>query len=396
MNPTTLYQAPNALAKHYARFRVQESVRLTGHSHQAWPDCARDGHIAAWDDAAALGDAKWPRAFAKADEVRRGFAKLTNDSTGVYALGENTHSLLVRWLSALPLKKGARIVTTDGEFHSVRRQLQRLTEEGLAVTWAPSIPAIETVDKLIAAINHDTAAVIVSSVFYQTGHQLPYIEKLAEHCAKNEVPLLVDVYHHLNVVPFDINELKLTQAYLVGGGYKYCQLGEGNCFLRTPENCALRPILTGWYAEFDHLALNQNDTPVHYANGPSRFASATYDPTAHYRAAAVFAFFEENKITPKLLHEVNQHQLHVIAEAFENLNADPNLIVRDQSVALRDQGGFLTFVSPRAADITHALAQRNIHVDYRGNRLRLGPAPYLSDDQLFHALDSLRDVLSKI
>ena len=29
---------PNALAPHYARFRVAERLLLTGHSHQAWPD----------------------------------------------------------------------------------------------------------------------------------------------------------------------------------------------------------------------------------------------------------------------------------------------------------------------------------------------------------------------
>ena len=26
-------------------------------------------------------------------------------------------------------------------------------------------------------------------------------------------------------------------AFITGGGYKYCQLGEGNCFLRVPPGC---------------------------------------------------------------------------------------------------------------------------------------------------------------
>ena len=42
--------------------------------------------------------------------------------------------------------------------------------------------------------------------------------------------LLVDAYHHLNVVPFDIDSSGLQEAFVTGGGYKYCQLGEGNCF----------------------------------------------------------------------------------------------------------------------------------------------------------------------
>ena len=55
----------------YSAFLAPGRVLLTGHSHQAWPDCARDGHLEAWDDAAELVDDKWERAFAKADRVRR-------------------------------------------------------------------------------------------------------------------------------------------------------------------------------------------------------------------------------------------------------------------------------------------------------------------------------------
>ena len=43
---------------------------------------------------------------------------------------------------------------------------------------------------------------------------------------------------------------------------------------------------------------------VVYGEGPARFAGATYDPTSHYRAAAVFDFFEKRGLTPALLREV--------------------------------------------------------------------------------------------
>lgn len=63
-----LRRSPNALAAHYARFGVAERVLLTGHSHQAWPDVAREAQLEAWDDAARDVDEKWERAFAKAAE----------------------------------------------------------------------------------------------------------------------------------------------------------------------------------------------------------------------------------------------------------------------------------------------------------------------------------------
>ena len=57
---------------------------------------------------------------------------------------------------------------------------------------------------------------------------------VASRCDADGAPLLVDAYHHLNVVPFDLQGTELDRAFIVGGGYKYCQLGEGNCFLRVP------------------------------------------------------------------------------------------------------------------------------------------------------------------
>jgi kynureninase len=104
MDPASLYGSPNALAPHYSRFRVSERLLLTGHSHQAWPDCGFDGQTGAWLDAARYVDDKWEQAFAQAERVREGFTRLLGDTEGDVALGANTHELVVRLLSALPLR----------------------------------------------------------------------------------------------------------------------------------------------------------------------------------------------------------------------------------------------------------------------------------------------------
>ena len=117
------------LARHYSRFRVSERVLLTGHSHQAWPDVALAAQQQAWLDAAEFVDDKWARAGEQAAAVRAGFARLLGCRAEQIALGQNTHELVTRWLSALPLRQRPRLVSTDGEFHSLRRQLDRLAEE---------------------------------------------------------------------------------------------------------------------------------------------------------------------------------------------------------------------------------------------------------------------------
>src|SRR5688500_14613297 len=106
----------NPLAGHYSRFRVAERLLLTGHSHQAWPDVGYAAQEQAWLDAAELVDGKWERAAAEAEHVRAGFARLLGGDAGDIALGQNTHELVTRWLSALPLRARPRLVTTTGEF----------------------------------------------------------------------------------------------------------------------------------------------------------------------------------------------------------------------------------------------------------------------------------------
>src|SRR5258705_717575 len=101
------------LASYYSRFRVAERLLLTGHSHQAWPDVAYDAQQRAWLDAAELVDGKWERALGQAARVQEGFRQLLHDRNGDIALGQNTHELVTRLLSALPLRARQRLVTSD-------------------------------------------------------------------------------------------------------------------------------------------------------------------------------------------------------------------------------------------------------------------------------------------
>ena len=386
-----LYRTPNALAPQYSAFRVADRLLLTGHSHQAWPDCARHGQLRAWDDAAQLVDQKWERAFAKADRVRQGFATLLDDADGEYALASSTHDLLLRFLSALPLRERPRLVTTDGEFHTIRRQLDRLGEAGLEVAKVAADPAGTVAERLTAAVDDRTAAVLVSAVFFHNAHIVPGLDGLAAACARHGAELLVDSYHALGVVPMSVRAQGLEGAFVTGGGYKYCQLGEGNCFLRIPPGRAFRPVVTGWFSEFSTLAESRPGA-VLYGTGADRFAGSTYDPTSHYRAAEVFDFFEQQGLDPAFLREVSQHQVGRLAERFDALDCDPAVVTRDRTVPLGQIGGFLALRAPRAAELSAALRARGVLTDARGDALRFGPAPYLSDAQLDDAMAMLSEV----
>jgi kynureninase len=386
---------PNRLAEQYSRFRVTERYLLTGHSHQAWPDIALSGMQQAWEDAAELVDDKWEKAFQKAEEVRAGFSRLLEDEGGYIALGQNTHELVIRFISSLPLKQKPRLITTDGEFHTIRRQLSRLEEEGIEVVRVPSRPVDNVAENIIRRLDDRVAAVLVSSVFFDTGMINPGIGLIAEKCAHLGIALLVDAYHSLNVAPFSIRAMGLQQAFVTGGGYKYCQLGEGNCFLRFPENYRQGPVITGWFSEFSLLS-GKPVTRVEYGQGPDLFAGSTYDPVSHYRASEVFRFFSESGLTPGFLRQVNQHQVKVLLEEFHRLDLPENRIFADETAHPEHRAGFLVLFSPHAGAISRELARAGVLTDFRGNSLRLGPAPYQDDARLREAIALLGVAARKV
>jgi kynureninase len=369
--------SPEELARDYSAFRVAERLLLTGHSHQAWPDVGREGVVEAWDDAALAVDDKWERAFAKAERVREGFRTLVGDPGGAIALDQNTHGLVLRFLSALDLRSRPRLVTSDGEFHTLRRQLARLDEAGVHVVRVAARPAETLAERMANELDERTAAVLVSAVLFEDSRIVPGLDGLARACEARGIELLVDAYHALGCLPF---ELPSDATWVVGGGYKYLQLGEGNCFLRLPPHAdELRPAITGWYAEFEEMAAEKTPGAVEYPRGGARFAGSTYDPTSHYRAARVFDFWADKGLTPNDLRERYLAQTTRLAGGLAELG-----LAVDQD--REPFGGFVAVEVADAEAVSGRLADEGVFTDSRGRHLRLGPAPYVTDDQLEEAL----------
>lgn len=78
-------------------------------------------------------------------------------------------------------------------------------------------------------------------------------------------------------------------------------------------------------------------------------------------------------MTVEKLRELSHHQLAVLAPA--------NL--------LSHVAGFLAIPSRGARNLRHRLRQQEIWTDYRGDMLRLGPAPYVTDAQIEQAGEAL-------
>lgn len=90
---------------------------------------------------------------------------------------------------------------------------------------------------------------------------------------------------------------------------------------------------------------------------------------------------------------MSQHQIRLLADRFDALDLNSEIISRNRLVPIEAIGGFLVLSTRHAHEFCRMLFERGVHVDYRGDALRLGPAPYLSDSQLIQSIEILHDVI---
>lgn len=383
------------LQPHYSHFDVANRLLFSGHSHQAWPDVALEGLRESFDVAASKVDTKWDTAFEKTELLRNYLRNFYDDPDGLYCLAENTHLLLVSWLSSFDLKSTPKIITTDGEFHSMFRQLHRLKEEGLRIETADA-ESEDIVREIRQKVDERTCAIMLSRVYFETGLINQHIAEIAEVARTHSIPLLIDDYHGTNVAPISLRDQSLEDTFWLIGGYKYLQWGEGNCFLRFPKDCELRPAVTGWFASFSTLDEPREDGPVQYDDGNQRFASGTYDPASQFRAAKVVEFFDEHDLTPKVLSNQYKSQVGLLRNLFQEQHFNSDSIRLRHVQPLEQNGGFLAVQSPKARELRTSLLEKGVFTDARGDILRMGPAPYTTTGQIEEAIEALAESVKEI
>ncbi|MET0307069.1 MAG: aminotransferase class V-fold PLP-dependent enzyme [Sphingomonas sp.] len=356
-----------------------DRLHFAAHSHHLWPDASYVGQIAAWEDGVRLADRKWERVMGEiwpaaqmhvAAELR-----LPDPSTIVFA--PNTHELLVRIASALP-KRPLRILASDGEFHSFRRQSMRWEEAGAATV--DRVPLDHLVEAARAG-NYDL--IFVSHVQFGTGHVFEQLAELAE-LARPEGPwVVIDGYHGFMAVETDLSDVA-DRIFYLAGGYKYAMAGEGCAFLHAPPGFGPRPELTGWYAEFDDLSLPPGR--IGYAPDARRFLGATFDPSGIYRFVAVRDMLADEGLTTAAI------AAHVAALRDKLLAALPIEADLLNPPGAGPQARFLALRTPNAARWKAELEADDIIVDVRGEVLRIGIGLYHDArdvDRLVEALSEL-------
>jgi selenocysteine lyase/cysteine desulfurase len=355
-------------------------LHFAAHSHHLWPDASFAGQVEAWEDAANLADLKWGKVMGPVWAEAQGHVarelKLPDPATIAFA--PNTHDFLLRLVSAIP-QRPVRVLSTDGEFHSFRRQMTRWVEGGEVV-----LEAVPVTQLMAAAQKGGHDLIFASHVLFNSGAILPEIDALAVLSRPEGPWVVIDGYHGFMALETDLSAVA-DRIFYLSGGYKYAMAGEGVCFLHAPPGFAPRPTVTGWYAAFDNLALPPGE--VGYAPDGRRFLGSTFDPSGLYRFNAVQRMLaEEGLTTARITEHVAALQAQFIAA-----NPLPSLTLLnplDDSPHAR----FLAYQGPRAPSIHAALEACNVVSDVRGDVLRIGFGLYQDSEDVEQLLGILATV----
>jgi selenocysteine lyase/cysteine desulfurase len=353
-------------------------LHMAAHSHHLWPDASFQGQLEAWEDAARLADDKWDRLFGEVwPEAQRHIAaelNLPDPATIVFA--PNTHELLVRLVSATR-PRPLRVLASDGEFHSFRRQAARWVEAGTIVLETVAASGDDFAERFLArarAGGHDL--IFVSHVMFESGIVFDRIAELAALADRAGPWVVIDGYHAFMAFEVDLGAVG-DRIFSLAGGYKYAMAGEGVAFMHAPPGFGERPEISGWYAAFDELVLKP--AGVGFPADARRFLGATFDPSGLYRFNAVQRMLAEQGLTTR---SINEHVGALRARLLVNIEGTPLAGAQLLNPPGVRQARFLAFRSPDAAYWYRQLAKVNVVTDVRGDVIRIGLGLYHDADDV--------------
>ena len=214
------------------------------------------------------------------------------------------------------------------------------------------------------------------------------MEELAAMARADGPWVVIDGYHAFMALDRPFGDSAASNAFYLGGGYKYAMSGEGCAFMHAPPGFGPRPRITGWFAEFEDLTLPPGS--VGYAKNASRFLGATFDPSALYRFTAVRRMLAANGLTTaRVSAHVESLQRQLLdtigatalggAELLNPLDGKPH-------------ARFLAFRSASAQRWYAELKARNVITDVRGDVLRIGFGIYQDEDDVSRLVELLGEL----
>ena len=305
----------------------------------------------------------------------------------VVVADSTTVNLFKLTAGALSLRPGRRTILSEtGNFPTDLYALQ-----GLAAL-LPERARLKAVapEALIAAIDEDTAVVVLTQVHYKSALRRDMARVTAAAHAKGAL-ILWDLSHSTGAVAVDLNGADADLA--VGCGYKYLNGGPGApayVFVAERHQGEIRSPLTGWMGHAEPFAFEDGYRPAGDIRG-----QLTGTPSVLGLAALEAGVDLQLEAEPALIEAKGLALAELFIAEVEARADDPGLALaspRDPA----QRGLHVAFAHPQGYALVQALIARGIIGDFRSPDIaRYGFSPlYLSFAQVWDAAAAFAEVLA--
>ena len=250
---------------------------------------------------------------------------------------------------------------------------------------------LETVerDQIPAAIDSDTAVVVLTHVHYKTGRMFDMADLTKKAQAAGAL-MLWDLSHSAGAVPVDLNGCNADLA--IGCGYKYLNGGPGApafLFVAKRHQEAIRPPLSGWMGHAAPFAFSDD-----YAPAPGIRRNLCGTPSVLGMAALEVSLDMMTRVNMSELRTKSQKMGDLFIRLVEekcNSHGFGLASPKDAS----ERGSQVSLTHDQGYAIMQALIARNVIGDFRAPEiLRFGFTPlYLRYADIWDGAEILAEVM---
>ncbi|HTK80833.1 MAG TPA: aminotransferase class V-fold PLP-dependent enzyme [Bacteroidota bacterium] len=379
----------DALLKWRKEFPIlKKSTYLISNSLGAMPASVSDRMAEYAETWASRGVRAWPETWWEmSTTVGDAVAPLIGAKRGEVSMHANISALQAMLVSCFNFKgKRNKIVYSDLEFPSVMYVYQEFAKSlGARINIVKTDDGISVpTEKILDAIDDSTLLVPISHVLFKSAY-VQDVKPIVEKAHKHGAIVILDAYHSVGIMPVDVR--KLGVDILVGGVLKWLCGGPGGAFLWVHPSLqrTLTPKITGWMAHEHPFAFAPE---MEFDQTPRRFLNGTPSIPSLYAAA------EGPKIIRRVgISAIRKKSLHQTDLIIRKAKEYGFTVVSPLNP--KERGGTVTVAVPHAYEVSQELLRREIIVDFReGAGIRIAPHFYNSDDEVLHALDEIRSIVS--
>lgn len=312
--------------------------------------------------------------------IRRLFAELIGARESEIALVHCTkegEQIVIDGLDAL--HDGGNLVTNDFHFSGSLHNLIGLRDAGLDVRIVRNRDWDVSVDAMTESMDDRTALVSVTLVSNMTGRLEP-MRELADEAHQRGAYVYADIIQTAGITPMDVNAMGIDFAACSAYKWLFGVHGVGFLYVREElQGTALRDRLYPGHVRHNYApwtptpAAGQGDFIFNTSPGPRRYEPGHVCYLAYCAAYEGLKFIREQGVENMSRHAVG------LARRLKNA-LDPELFrcISPEPLA----SPLISFVASRPEALEASLRAANIVVTLDGNRVRVSPAIYNTEDDM--------------